>query len=335
VEKLRVVCAEFMEGDVSKDNVLDLFQIAPSMLGDEEFGLKFIEENADEVVRSESFAKLSKDRLAVILKSDKLAIDEVDLFKALQVWAAAEAKRTQTDAKTAVKDLVKYIRFPLMEITQVASVVAPSGLLEQSQLVGLFSYVSVPDPSVREKMPDPGFPTTKREGGGGFSWDTKKHGHNVTLSNGNLTATTSSSSWANSLVLGNKEFKSGNHYWELKLDYSTDDMAGVCSPNINPDTSSAYSSCGSQCWFVHHGSGTYGGTIGTKTSLDCQSRTGDTLGICLTWNKSNSTFDMSVYKNRKLVGTPFRNIPSPVVAAVEFYNSPAKTTLDPKAKKPS
>eukprot|EP00456_Euglypha_rotunda_P003441 TRINITY_DN1059_c0_g1_i2.p1 TRINITY_DN1059_c0_g1~~TRINITY_DN1059_c0_g1_i2.p1 ORF type:complete len:196 (+),score=44.36 TRINITY_DN1059_c0_g1_i2:594-1181(+) len=44
VEKLRVVCAEFMEGDVNKDNVLDLFQIAPAMLGDEEFGLKFIEE---------------------------------------------------------------------------------------------------------------------------------------------------------------------------------------------------------------------------------------------------------------------------------------------------
>jgi len=286
-------------------------------------------------LRTDSFVKLSKERLGLILKSDRLAIDEIDLFKALQLWAAAEAKRTQTDAKSAVKDLIGFIRFPTMEITQVASAVAPSGLLEQSQLVGLFSYVSVPDPSLREKMPDPGFPTRARAGGSGFTWDTKKHGHNVTLSNNNLTVTTSGSAWANSLCLGTKEFKSGNHYWEIKIDYSNDDMAGVCKPDINSDGSSVYSSCPSQVWFVHHGVGIYGGTVGTKTSVDCNSRTGDVLGFALSWNKLNSTFDMSVYKNKKLVGTPFRGIPPPVVAAYELYGSPAKATLDSKARKPT
>jgi len=337
VEKLRAVCAEFMEGDVNKDNVLDLFQIAPTMLGDEEFGLKFIEENADEIVKSDAFTRLSKDRLAVILKSDKLAIEEIDLFKGLQKWAEVEAKKTESkDLKLVVKDLIKLIRFPTMEINQVASVVAPSLLLEQAQLVTLFSYVSVPDEKVRALLPDPGFPTAPREGGASsFAWDTKKHGRNVTLSNNNLTAQTSGSSWYNGLVLGNKEFKAGNHYWEIKLDHSTDDMVGVVSPSINPDASSAYSSCPTQCWFVHHGSGTYGGSIGVKTSLDCGARTGDTLGFGLTWNKTTSTFDMAVYKNKRIVGTPFRNIPGPLVAAVELYSSPARCTLDSKAKKPS
>jgi hypothetical protein len=310
------------------------------MLGDEEFGLKFIEEHAADVLASDAFVKLSKDRLTVILKDDKLAVDEIEVFKALQRWAEAEVKRSQvegSDVKSVVKDLIKYIRFPTMEINQVATVVAPSGLLEQTQLVGLFSFVSVTDEKIRSLLPDPGFPTNPREGGGGsaFAWSTTKKGRNVTLSNKDLTATTSGSSWNNGLVLGNKEFKNGNHYWEVKIDHSTDDMVGVASPSIPHDVSSAYSSYASQCWFVHHGSGTYGGSVGIKSSLDCGARTGDTLGFSLTWNKTSSTFDMGVYKNKKLIGTPFRNIPPPVVAAYEFYSSPARATLDCKAKKPT
>jgi hypothetical protein len=339
VEKLRALCAEFMEGDVNKDNVLDLFQIAPTMLGDEEFGLKFIEENAADVLASDAFVKLSKDRLTVILKDDKLAVEEIEVFKALHKWAEAELKRTQVegaDLKSIVKDLIKLIRFPTMEINQVATVVAPSGLLEQSQLVGLFSFVSVQDEKVRALLPDPGFPTQPREGGGAsFAWSPSKKGRNVTLSNKDLTATTSGSSWNNGLILGTKEFKNGNHYWEIKIDHSTDDMVGVVSPTIPHDVSSAYSSYASQCWFVHHGSGTYGGSVGIKSSLDCGARTGDTLGFSLTFNKTSSTFDMGVYKNKKLVGTPFRNIPAPVVAAVELYSSPARCTLDTKVRKPT
>jgi len=328
-----------MEGDVNKDNVLDLFRIAPTMLGDEEFGLKFIEENAAEVLASDGFTKLSKDRLLVILKDDKLAVDEIDVFKALQRWGEAEVKRSQVEGasvKSVIQDLIKYVRFPVMEINQIATVVAPSLLLEQSQLVGLFSFVSVTDEKVRAMLPDPGFPTTPREGGNssGFTWSTTKKGRNVTLSNKDLTATSSGTGWNYGLVLGNKELKSGNHYWEIKLDHSTDDMVGVVSPTIPHDVSSAYSTYGSQCWFVHHGSGTYGGSVGIKSSLDCGARTGDTLGVSLTWNKTSSTFDMNVYVNKRLIGTPFRNIPSPVVAAIEFYNSPARATLNCKARKP-
>jgi len=163
----------------------------------------------------------------------------------------------------------------------------------------------------------------------------KKKGRNVALSNNNLTAQSSGSSWNNGLALGSKEFKNGNHYWEIKIDHSTDDMVGVVSPTINCDASSAYSSLTSQCWFVHHGSGTYGGSVGIKSSLDCTAKTGDTMGFSLTYTKTSNTFDMGVYKNKKLIGTPFRNIPPPVIAAVEFYSSPARCTLNTKIKKPT
>jgi len=43
--------------------------------------LKFIEENAEEVLKSDSVTKLSKERLAVILASDRLNISELSSSK--------------------------------------------------------------------------------------------------------------------------------------------------------------------------------------------------------------------------------------------------------------
>jgi len=279
--------------------------------------------------------------LAKILQSDKLTIEETELFKHLLRWGEAEMKRTQGEGvtmKSCVGDLLKYIRFPIMPISQIASVVAPSQVLDQKDLVGLFSYASVQDENIRKLLPSPGFPTTEREGSVAmWTWDTKKKGRFVTLSNNNLTATTSGTGgWQGGLILGTKEFKSGDQYWEVKVDQSQSDMIGVANPNINSSTDSAYSNCASQVWFYHYNSGLYGGTIGTKdTSFTTSVATGDTLGFFLEWNKSNSTYNLHIYKQRSRIGTPFRNIPPPLVAAVELYYSPARVTLVPKVKKPT
>jgi len=309
------------------------------MLGDEEFGLSFIEANIEEIVQQDGWLRLPQGRLATILKSDHLAIEEIELFKALLKWGEAEVKRKEekVELKVVLKDLLPLIHFPVMELAHVAAVVAPTNVLEQPQLVGLFSYVSVPDEKIRALLPNPGFPTAPRTGGGGsfFTWDTKKHGRNVVLSNNNLTATTSVGSWTSNLVLGSREFKSGNHYWEVKLDVSTGDMIGVASPTVSTDLTSTYTSAGHQVFFVHHGSGTYGGTGFSPVAVNAFAKSGDTLGFGLTFNKTSSTFELQIYKNRISMGTPFRNIPAPVVAATEFCSASAKVTLIPKAKKPS
>jgi len=212
-------------------------------------------------------------------------------------------KKTEgATVKSVSADLIKLIRFPTMEINQIATIVAPTALLEQSQLVGLFSYISVTDEKTRAMFPDPGFPTTPREGSvstSEWSWNPSKKGRNVTLSNNNLTAAGAGSSWNYNLITGNKEFKNGNHYWEIKIDYSSDDMVGVVSPTVPHDAVSVYTSYSSQGWWVHHSSGTYGGTVGIKSSIDCQAKTGDTLGFGLTHNKTSNTFDLTVYKNKK------------------------------------
>jgi len=98
------------------------------------------------------------------------------VFKALVKWGEAKVKESKdkTDLKTVTKDLLKYVRFPLLQMNDMATIVAPSNLIEPSQLVGLFSYLSVTDEKVRALLPNPGFETKEREGSA--SWDAKKEG---------------------------------------------------------------------------------------------------------------------------------------------------------------
>jgi len=174
VDKVRVLCADFMEQDINKDNAVELFLSGPSIMGDEEFGLKFIEENAGEVLQSEGITKLPADRFAAILKSNKLQAEELIVFKALLKWGDAKVKESKDkiDLKTATKDLIQYVRFPLLQTNDLATIVAPTALLEPGQLVGLFSYVSVTDEKIRALLPNLGFETKELEGSN--TWDQKK-----------------------------------------------------------------------------------------------------------------------------------------------------------------
>jgi len=335
IEKLKIACRELLEGDVNKDNCIDLFILAPSMLGQEDFGLSFLEENTEDVLASDGFLKLPADRLKVFLKSDKLAAEEIDIFKAVMRWVKENEKKDGWDAKTA-KEVMAFVRFPVMDIAELAGVVAPSGVLEQVHLVSLFSYCAVPQ-EARSALPKPIFPDQPREGGKSFTWDPVKHGRNIAVSNKNLTAQTSGSSWVGGLLMGSKPFTKGHQYWEVKIDASGSDMIGVVAGDVNWNGDSIYSVQPTKCWFIHYPGSTYGGTApGTvKTpSLTFSATTGDTVGIHLEWDEKTKTYNMHLYRNRNKVGSPFSRITPPVVPALELCSSPARVTLFTKVKKP-
>jgi len=169
IEKLQILCADFMEADVNINNCLELFTIAPDLLGDEEFGLEFIRENTEEIIEGEAFLNLPKHRLMTLIKDDRLSVDELPLFNALVRWAKNEAKKQERkdDAdtlKAILKDFMPLIRFPTMDVSEIAGHVATSGLLEQNQLLDLFKFVSITDEKERERC-EIGFNTHEREGG--------------------------------------------------------------------------------------------------------------------------------------------------------------------------
>ena len=178
IEKLQISCAEFMEGDVNADNVLELYEMAPALLGDNEFGLDFIRENAEEIFASEGFESLSESRVATLLKDDDLSIEEQSVFAAVQRWGRAQIERDGGDVKSVealskvISNLLPLIRFPSMDVAAIATSVAPSGLLSQLQLLDLFKYASLTDSKARILMEMP-FLTNPRQSSFSITGETK------------------------------------------------------------------------------------------------------------------------------------------------------------------
>jgi hypothetical protein len=170
VDKLQVLCADFLTNDLSIDNALNMYVVAPDLVSDPDFGIDFIAENMEDLLETEGFVALPVDRLIRLLQSDKLEVEEVLLFKAVQKWAVAELKRQGkstdiSDVRGILANILPLIRFPTMEMEHIASVVAPSQLLGEQQLLELFTYNSVTEERQKEKIRI-AFPTQPREGGG-------------------------------------------------------------------------------------------------------------------------------------------------------------------------
>jgi len=172
IEKLQLACSDYMEKDISAENVCELFEIAPKLLGDEEFGLQFIRENTDDVFASEAFLKLSPARLKFILSDEFLGAEESSTFVALKNWGKAqiekhgdELKGSETDKlKVILKDLITLIRFPVMDLEDIAAHVAPTNLLDDKQMLSLYSYCALTSDEERDKFTI-SFPTKPRQGG--------------------------------------------------------------------------------------------------------------------------------------------------------------------------
>ena len=100
-----------------------------------------IDRETEEAVKSEEFATIEKSLLEEIVKRDTLTIyREVELFKAVDLWAIKECERQGLSADSKVKrrilreKVVKQIRFPVMEKEEFASFVPNSGMLKSNEV---------------------------------------------------------------------------------------------------------------------------------------------------------------------------------------------------------
>jgi len=103
------------------------------------------------------------------LSNSRLSMDEVDIFDAVIKWGKEEANKQKLDAdksdnlKAVLEDILPLIRFPCMTVNEIATRVAPANLLDQMELVGLFSICAIADETARKKMKSK-YSTKPREG---------------------------------------------------------------------------------------------------------------------------------------------------------------------------
>jgi hypothetical protein len=169
IVKVNLLCSEYMESDLTVQNACDMFELACGLLNDQMFGIHFIEENIEEISNTQGWLNMSQSRLKTILNDNKLACEEFILYEGILKWGKNQLQKqgktmNNNELKAILADLLPTIRFPLMSLEEIASVVAPSQLLEQQDLLKLFQYLSINDEKQREFFQLP-FKMTPREGG--------------------------------------------------------------------------------------------------------------------------------------------------------------------------
>ena len=107
-----------------------------------------IDRCAEDAVKSSSFMTIEKSVLEALVERDTLVIKEVELFKAVDKWAAKECERQQLVADGTVKRrilgerIVKAIHFPIMEQREFVAVVLDSDILTSKEVYDVMKYHS-------------------------------------------------------------------------------------------------------------------------------------------------------------------------------------------------
>ena len=97
------------------------------------------------MVNNKWFATIERSLLEVVVVRDTLTIEEIELFKAVDLWATKACERQGLAADGASKrrivgeHVIKGIRFPTMKLEELSSVVLDSDILtkEESNAWGL------------------------------------------------------------------------------------------------------------------------------------------------------------------------------------------------------
>jgi len=314
---LEDLCVDYLKKGLSVQNACDMLQTSGT--SDRLFVLKFIAREAEEILKTDSFLEISVNDLILILKDDHLSCDEIDLFSAVLRWGEEQMKKqkdTSLTLKKVLDPILKYIRFPCMTMEQLAGVVTSSGLLEQTDMVDLFTYTA------GNKSTKLRFPTKERSGTTNpknLKWDPSKS-VNVTISSDGLTITPQVSGCAKGkFSVATEGFKTGIHYWEIVMGHT-----GGCYDAIGVTDEKVWNNArlgeNAKSWAVrvygNHSSKEHKGTAHNNQFNDFFQGwvLNDRIGLLYNATKGTLTY----YRNGTKLGTPFTNVKGHIFPAVEI-----------------
>jgi len=148
VPSLAEKCNEYLRDNLEASNV---FCILPHARKFEDKDLEdrcweVIERQTEEAVTSDEFVTLERSLVECVVKRERLTVKELDLFKAVDRWAAKESERQgktpEGDVKRRIlgEEILKEIRFPLISQQEFASVVCDSYILSFQEVVDMVKH---------------------------------------------------------------------------------------------------------------------------------------------------------------------------------------------------
>ena len=156
-------CTAYLRNNLKASNV---FCILPHAQKFEDKDLEdrcweVIERQTEEAVTSDEFVSVERSVIESVVKREALNVTEVELFKAVDRWATKECERQgitsdgETKRRVLGEEIVRGIRFPLMEEKDFASVVLDSHLLNHEELCNMIKHynnvLNIPLPFVQAR----------------------------------------------------------------------------------------------------------------------------------------------------------------------------------------
>jgi len=152
---------------------------------------------------------------------------KIDIFEAVLEWGRAELKKggiTESPEanRKVLSEILPHIRFPIMSTSDIAVKVNPSKILENQQVLDLFTYLGLVNSGSKEAKLGKSienFNSKKRKPrkpAAFFKWDqTKKH-YSLIVSGDGRTVT-STASGQHMSIFGDVELTEGTWEWEIVL----------------------------------------------------------------------------------------------------------------------
>ena len=171
VPSLAYKCSRYLRDHLDASNV---FNILPMAQKYEEKELtdrcwEVIDNQSQAATKSDGFTTIEHSLLEAVVSRDTLTINEIDLFKAVDLWATKEIGNQGLEANSEVKRIilgekvVKAIRFPVMKLQEFASVVPDAKILTPDEVINFFKFfssaVAAPEGFLNRKRSGPRTPS--------------------------------------------------------------------------------------------------------------------------------------------------------------------------------
>ncbi|XP_078346778.1 BTB/POZ domain-containing protein 6-like [Oculina patagonica] len=148
-------CVKFLKTNVDSSNVFCVLKHAQQYVNEDLLGLCWylIDKQTEEAMSSCEFLSIEKSLLQQLLERSTLEIKEVELFKAVDRWAAKECERQNLTADGPVKrqilgdQIFKNIRFPAMKQSDFMEVVLNSKMLTEEEASKIMNQLSCTSPA--------------------------------------------------------------------------------------------------------------------------------------------------------------------------------------------
>eukprot|EP00457_Paulinella_chromatophora_P007197 gb/GEZN01007218.1/.p1 GENE.gb/GEZN01007218.1/~~gb/GEZN01007218.1/.p1 ORF type:complete len:443 (-),score=37.50 gb/GEZN01007218.1/:167-1495(-) len=300
--------------------------------------LEIVEMYTQDVVESKAWLQIDAKLLSTILRSPKLNIKEADLFTALIKWGEAEAEREGggVTMQTVIEKHLKHIRFPCMTSEEVATQVSGQGILSETIILALFTYLGTNQigkagllpPSLKQYSATP---RVAREPPAWFKWSTSLRRTVLQLCKDDSVASCSGNS--HHAVLGDTELTTGKHRWKLVVDAlyanafaAVIGVADCSNPSIWQWTSSHMLGSAGQLpgwgWSIY--SSDLRSSTGKKGKYGApRVKVKDVIKVYLDLDAGTLEF----FVNDKSRGVAFTDVVGPVRPAISLYGNTTQLSL--------